>query len=304
MNKQLIAMLVPLMLTACVSHPPPLPNKLYQPNRVVRQAPEPSTTSVKASFGYGQDPSVQKAYRRFLATGKSPWVRGDGFLTVPFDEQSKPILFCAVNHLCVITLAPGELINDIHVGDRNQWLIQQALLGGGAHKAYQVSLTPKVNGVATDLLISTTAHSYHLGLISDNRKTPTQLSFYYPQETLRGLVHHPQRMAGDVIAESTLTQVDHLNFAYRIDAYRTRLKPLRVFDDGHKTFIQMPKITNDGDLPVLYLKRHGQSQLVNYRYHSPYFVIDGLIDQAYLISGKGHHQARVTITRQGGHRVG
>ena len=57
-----------------------------------------------------------------------------------------------------------------------------------------------------------------------------------------------------------------------------------------KTFIEMPPVAAHIDLPVLYLVHHRQMQLVNYRYHRPYYIVDALFDTAYLISGKGSHQ--------------
>ena len=71
--------------------------------------------------------------------------------------------------------------------------------------------------------------------------------------------------------------------------------PTRVFDDGAKTFIQMPAISDRLDLPVLYILRNKQIALVNYRYKKPYYIIDGLISKAFLISGKGSGQQRVEI---------
>ena len=72
-------------------------------------------------------------------------------------------------------------------------------------------------------------------------------------------------------------------------------RPLQVFDDGHKTYIRMPSITAQIDLPVLYILRRHSMQLVNYRYKAPYYVIDALFKRAVLVSGKGHDQIKVII---------
>ena len=71
--------------------------------------------------------------------------------------------------------------------------------------------------------------------------------------------------------------------------------PTRVFDDGDKTFIQMPVVSEELNLPVLYILCNKQLALVTYRYKKPYYIVDGLFSKAFLISGKGSDQQRLEI---------
>lgn len=45
--------------------------------------------------------------------------------------------------------------------------------------------------------------------------------------------------------------VDKLNFGYRIDGGNEHLRPLRVYDDRAKTYIQMPPEIEHREVPVL-----------------------------------------------------
>ena len=64
----------------------------------------------------------------------------------------------------------------------------------------------------------------------------------------------------------------------------TALFPLKVFDDGTRTYIQMPK-SNKYDLPVLYNVENIDKEkltLVNYRIHGAYFIADRVFTHARL----------------------
>ena len=54
-------------------------------------------------------------------------------------------------------------------------------------------------------------------------------------------------------------------------------KPLRAFDDGEKVYIQFPPGIAQGELPPLFvIGAQGDGQLVNYRFRSPYYIVDRL----------------------------
>ena len=97
--------------------------------------------------------------------------------------------------------------------------------------------------------------------------------------------------------------VDSLHFGYRIKAngFRApRWQPVRVFDDGLKTYIQFPRDMASTEAPPLFLiGPDKQAQLVNYRYLGGYYVVDRLIDVAELRLGERKQQV-VRITRTGG----
>ena len=96
--------------------------------------------------------------------------------------------------------------------------------------------------------------------------------------------------------------VDQLHFDYDIRPIKSKApnwQPLRVFDDGLKTYIQFPTNLGASEAPPLFvIGADKQAQLVNYRYLNGYYVVDRLIDVAELRLGE-KRQTVVRITRTG-----
>ena len=58
--------------------------------------------------------------------------------------------------------------------------------------------------------------------------------------------------------------------------------PVKVFDDGAKTFIQFPPAMLVREAPALFVLSHrGETQLVNYRVKNEYYVVEIFHQVAY-----------------------
>ena len=115
----------------------------------------------------------------------------------------------------------------------------------------------------------------------------------------------PHAAADQAVVASSIA-IDRLNFAYRIQPIGARRgprwQPLRVFDDGLKTYIQFPADLAATEAPPLFLiGPNKQAELVNYRFANGYYVVDRMIDVAELRLGEGR-QVVVRISRTGGAR--
>ena len=127
------------------------------------------------------------------------------------------------------------------------------------------------------------------------------VTWNYPQEQMREQLAAAAATAQMVVGA---TSVDHLNFSYKVEAlhmrHGPRWQPLRVFDDGLKTYIQFPPNLDSSEAPPLFLiGPKDQAQLVNYRLLGGYYVVDRLFDVAELRLGE-KPQTVVRITRTGG----
>ncbi len=300
--KKIGLFILALVLAACASPLKVDPNDFINPNRVVTEkvsVPLP-TPKVAATFGYGNDPRVIKAYKKFTEKGVAKTITSEGFKTFAYDAYSRPIVVCAPLHLCVLQLEHGEKINNIDLGDAAHWLVSTSLVGSRQDGSYQIAVKPKFYHTATDMVITTNKRTYNIGLVSQQGASTHVVNFYYPQETLSRAIQQAHQQANlplqqEVISQSTQIAVDEINFNYCLQGDSPSWRPTRVFDDGHKTFIQMPTISERLDLPVLYILRNKKMELVNYRYKKPYYIVDGLFAKAYLLSGKGANQVRVEI---------
>ncbi len=297
MNLKKIILILPLVgLAGCAKHVTYNPTDFINPNREVVKKEPVIPQKVHATFSLGNDPAVEKAYEKFAEKGVADNISSSGFKTFSYDAQKRPIVTCAPLHLCVVQLEQGESINNIELGDSADWLVSTALVGTKSAGSYQVAVKPKLFDIATDMVITTNKRTYNIGLLSQKGQTTHVARFYYPQETL----DDANAQLNDVVDQSsadpaTAIDLKHLNFNYGLSGDAVSWKPTRAFDDGAKTFIQMPAISERFNLPVLYIQRNKQMALMNYRYKRPYYIVDGLFSKAFLISGKGSDQQRIEI---------
>jgi type IV secretion system protein TrbG len=92
--------------------------------------------------------------------------------------------------------------------------------------------------------------------------------------------------------------VEKMNFAYTIKGGNEHIRPLRVFDDGAKTYIQMPGEMQHREAPVLVvLGADGKGEMTNYRVRDLMYIVDRLFDRANLVLGSGKKAQKVEISR-------
>jgi type IV secretion system protein VirB9 len=79
---------------------------------------------------------------------------------------------------------------------------------------------------------------------------------------------------------------------------------VRVFNDGHKTIIQMPRAMQQTEAPTLLVVRKDgglfsdpETVMVNYRVQGDRYIVDTMFNKAILISGVGSNQDKITITK-------
>lgn len=301
--KQIIVLGLLLGLAGCVDTKPVVfnPDDFINPNHVVvNKAPVPlPLVKVNATYGCGNNPAVVKAYQHYVKTGVAQSVQSDNVRTFAYDAYSHPIVECSPMHLCVIQLERGEIINDVNLGDSKFWFYGSSLIGTPLNGSYQVVVQPKRFGIATDMVLTTNKRIYNIGLVSKPGAVTHVANFYYPQETLTHALGKQTLLASSASkVVSTHFDIHHIHFNYTIKGDYPVWRPIRVFDDGAKTFIQMPAATEQTTLPVLYIKKSSGLALVNYRFKAPYYIVDGLFHQAYLVTGRGSSQVRVSISQQ------
>lgn len=95
----------------------------------------------------------------------------------------------------------------------------------------------------------------------------------------------------------------NLSFDYDVSG-STSWKPARVYNDGSKTIIEMPRSMEQTEAPTLLVVRKegglfsdDETVMVNYRVQGARYIVDTVFDKAILIAGVGNSQDRVTITR-------
>ncbi len=228
----------------------------------------------------------------------------NGTVIFPYGE-SLPTLVCAPLRLCDIALQPGETVKHVRLGDTVRWKTSPASSGPDIAPTIHAIIKPMEANLETTLLITTDRRTYHLRLVSDKKSWMPQVAFEYPEDQERAWAQYAvlQQQQEQKEQRETLPQIgmriEDLNFKYAI-AGESRWRPVRVFDDGTHTYIDLPRESKFRDAPILLVKDGKQDRLVNYRMHGERFVVDSLFDEAILISGVGSEQQKITITRREG----
>lgn len=220
--------------------------------------------------------------------------------------RAVPTIVCAPLRVCDIELEPGESVNGTpHAGDPVRWEVSPAIVGSGDKKTTHVIIKVKSDepGLSTNVMIPTDRRAYHLKLVSTASEYDTFVSYYYPENAKRAweqLKATEEKKAAPVVAEMPALTADKLRFNYAVESDRgsPTFLPVRVFDDGEKTYFQMPLNMRVDEAPaVVLLDSDGTEKLVNYRLKNGYYIIDRLFSKAALIAGVGNKQDRVLVTR-------
>jgi P-type conjugative transfer protein TrbG len=252
---------------------------------------------------------VAEATKTFATTGTAPVLNDPTVQTFPFG-QSVPVVSCAPLAGCDIELQAGEVVNDVAPGDTKDWLVGRMTSGPGDLPTTHVVLKPTAYALETNLLITTDRRTYLLILTSPNAEQASvranrRIAFYYPAD----LIEHwhteavrsratAERRAAATAAELAPGDLTQVNFDYRISPADSPLAPLRVLDDGVRTYIQRSLRQTADDAPALLaLTAEGAPVLLNYRASRDgrWYVVDGVLRRAQLVLGTGRRQTRVTI---------
>lgn len=223
--------------------------------------------------------------------------------------STQPSIVCAVLQVCDVELQPGEQVNSIHLGDTVRWTVEPAITGFGASEVQHVIIKPMDVNLDTSLLVTTNRRTYSLRLRSHRTQFMPKVSFAYPDETVKKwdeIKLRNQALHDQATLPETKEYMGNLDFDYTIDGEGS-WKPVRVYNDGEKTIIQMPSTLRQTEAPTLLIMRgkdgffpwssKAEEVMVNYRVQSDRYIVDTLFDKAILIAGVDAQQERITITR-------
>lgn len=219
----------------------------------------------------------------------------------PYVQGALYQLYTAPEQVSDIALQQGERIVAVSAGDTVRWIIGDTVSGEGATAKAHVLVKPIKEGLKTNLVIITNRRTYHLELISDTETYMASVSWTYPRDDLIALER--QNAVAEQAAEQVIDRglrLDKLRFRYAISGDNPPWRPVRVFDDTHKVYIQFPVRLDQGEAPPLFVVGpNGDNQLVNYRVKGNTYIVDRLFAAAELRLGEDPQQI-VRITRTDG----
>ncbi len=241
---------------------------------------------------------------KWMAEHNQPLAGQDGRVLYSYGA-GLPTIVCAPLRVCIIALQSGErLAGEPHIGDSVRWNVSPALFGHGDSATTLIVLKPQISGLDTNLLITTDRRAYYLRLLSKPEDYVARVAFAYPPDEDSSKWQKQLETPNDTARKNTIAELpnkslDTLFFDYRVKSKNDSVKPVRVFDDGEKTFIQISHETQTREAPVLVvLSSDGKQEMVNYRVKGDMYIVDRLFDRAELILGTGKKARKVEIERE------
>jgi type IV secretion system protein TrbG len=245
--------------------------------------------------------------RRWRNRREMPQRDEDGVVRFLFGA-TLPTIVCAPLQICNLALQPGEVVHDVQVGDSVRWKISPSVSGSGSDQTTHLIIKPVDAGLVSSLDVATNRRTYAIKLVSTQREWMPLVAFNYPDDMQRQWSAYRQTVAFGAAANTLPTgeNTANLDFGFQLSGDDPGWKPLRVYTDGAKTYIEFPRSISFTSAPTLVALDNtggwfssGGPQMVNYRMLGNRYVVDRVLDRAELISGVGSGQTRVVITREG-----
>ncbi len=215
----------------------------------------------------------------------------------PYSDGALYQVYASPGRVTVVSLQPGEELVTVAAGDTVRWIVGDTSSGSGEALRVNVLVKPTRSGLKTNLVITTSRRTYLLELTSTDKAWMASVSWDYPKDRMLALQRQSQAASAAAPVDTGLA-LEKIRFRYAISGSNPSWKPQRAFDDGEKVYIQFPPGIAQGELPPLFvIGAQGDGQLVNYRFRSPYYIVDRLFGAAELrLGGDGGDVVRIERT--------
>ena len=248
--------------------------------------------------------AIAQKWQAATANGIKPVAGPEG--SVRFVYGAQPItVVCAVLQVCDVELQPGEQVNNLNVGDP-RFTVEPAISGVGAAEVQHLIIKPLDVGLNTMLVVTTNRRTYRIRLRSHRSEFMPYVGFTYTEDALAkwdAIKSREVKEKQERTIPKTGEYLGDLNFGYEVSGSAS-WKPVRVYNDGVKTIIQMPSAMSQTEAPTLLVVRKDgglftddETVMVNYRVQGDRYIVDTIFDKAILIAGVGGSQDRVTIVK-------
>jgi P-type conjugative transfer protein TrbG len=259
-----------------VPKPLPLPEQLKSLRNVPEDKPATESPDEKTRVARANAEARVAPSREGYINAIQVWPYADGALYQVYTSPGR---------VTVIALQQGEELVTVSAGDTVRWIVGDTTSGAGTNQRVNILVKPTRVGLKTNLVITTNRRTYLLELSSTPQAWMASASWDYPKDRLLALQKQAQQAQASAPVDSGLS-LEQIKFRYAITGDSPPWKPLRAFDDGERVYIQFPAGIAQGELPPLFvIGAQGDGQLVNYRFRSPYYVVDRLFGAAELRLG-------------------
>ena len=236
-----------------------------------------------------------------------PPARGHEGAVVYNYGEALPTIVCAPLFPCNLVLQQGETVRQVDLGDTVRWKVVPSVFNSSVGETTSLIIKPTDRDLETALIVSTDKRIYTIRLVSTSGEWMPRVAFAYPETVNeawdRYYLDQQREVAETVLPDGN--HVENLDFNYQISGDSPPWRPVRVYTDGAKTYIQFPDSLDNITSPALALLGDGASVtadnqlIVNYRENGDRYIVDRVIGKAALVSGNGSEASKIVITRVG-----
>jgi P-type conjugative transfer protein TrbG len=307
-----LALLVVLALSGCTTFKPPqisyddeLPASPDLPmpadDRVRPLHVPPSWTPARG--GKKGDAEAKEPTERITTANDAARVqpRRAGYFNAvqifPYSPGALYQIYAAPGQITDIALESGEQLTGsgpLAAGDTVRWIVADTESGSGETRRVHIMVKPTRPAIETNLVVNTDRRTYLIELRSREKPYMPSVAWFYPEDRLsrsRALPPTP-----------IIPEVDQRRYRYVIEGDSPPWRPVNVYDDGRKVYIEFSPGIAQGEMPPLFvIGQDGKPELVNYRAYKNVLIVDRLFAAAELRLG-GEKQQKVRIVRNDGRR--
>jgi type IV secretion system protein VirB9 len=210
----------------------------------------------------------------------------NGVMYYPWDETFVYEIHTQPYRTTDIILEPGEEVLEMpFLSEEKVWEIGAGVSRKNGLDVQHFFAKPSISGLTTSMIIITDRRVYHLILKSFRDRYMVMVQWNYPPAMPFHVKSDSLNSANTLNRDLTLVDPAFLSFDYRM-TYSIFRKPawlpVRVYDDGRKTYIQLNERVLHTESPVLFNRRN---ERINYRVHKNLIIIDELIEKVTLRRG-------------------
>ena len=195
----------------------------------------------------------------------------------------------ATFHETALQLQPGELLTGKDLptaGDTARWTIAATRTGSPPNETTVLIVKPLEADLETNMTIATNRRLYTVVLKSSEHTYMPLVGWLYPQDAARELAEQAATVKKtEEQSEAITVPPDQLNFNCTITGAQVAWRPLRAYDDGSKTYLQMSPQMQSYEAPAIFVMEGKTPILVNYRVKQSIYIVDRLFDRAQLRVG-------------------
>jgi len=180
----------------------------------------------------------------------------------------------------------------VSAGDTVRWVVGDTESGSGDTRRVHIMVKPTRPSIETNLVVNTDRRTYLIELRSREKPYMPSVAWFYPEDR--------SGRARAVSPTPVLPDLSQRLYRYTLEGDKPPWRPVGVYDDGRKVYIEFSPGIVQGEMPPLFvIGPDGNAEIVNYRTYRNVLIVDRLFAAAELRLG-GDSQQKVRIIRSDG----